>query len=704
MVIDAGATGRTNEAPRASRVNLLVGAGLAVVVFLVVLADGHPSLLHPPPAAGDFYDVQARSLLHGHWDVPRASLAVEGFEHDGKVYEYFGPLPAVLRMPVIAVTDRLDGRLGQISMLLAFGVALVFTARLLARIRPLVLGNRPTTRAERLAGGIFIAAVGTGSVLVFLASRSWVYHEAELWGAALALGAIEFVIAFTVDPTRRHLIVASALIAATLLSRGSVGIGPFVALGLVFLARFWPSTRRLLGIGEPEGTVVGHLAVALALVVPIALYAYVNYAKFGTLFSLPFNAQLSTDVFPDSRDVLAANGGSMFNPSLIPTTAWQYLGLKPPQLVPLFPWITFGDPAHTFGGHRTAWTWTTSLPTTMPFLTLLGFIGACNVARRSRPGRASLAPVRAVTVGALLATLPTLSYAYIAHRYLSDLVPVVVLLAIVGMFVVLRWLRPGERPTGSGRRRAVVATLVGLLAFSIWCNVGLGVMYGRLLDGNVTVADRTAFVGFQYRLAERLGLGTPRLIRGSTLPAPVRDTVFVQGPCAGLYWSDGLTWTALEGGEATGNFRLRVRFPTGPTGWEPLVVSRGRTRAQWIGVRVRPDGRVQFALDGVFANRAVHIDDRAAHRVDVRIDTFRTSRDRGTVEVTVDGHPALAIRLPNAIIHERLDPLRDVTVGASSLPGVPTRFRGSITRLRIPTPLCTRLTGASTLSSAAPNT
>ena len=206
------------------------------------------------PNAGDFFDVQAHSLLDLRWDVPRSSLFVEGFLVHGKVYEYFGPLPALLRLPVAAVTDSLDARLGQISMLLAFAVALTFTIRLASRLRPMVRGSAPVTRGEHWALGAFTFVVGAGSVLVVLAGRAWAYHEAELWGVALALGAFEYVIAFTLRPSRKHVVLASALTSAAPAGRASVGLGPLAALGLLLLASLWPRGRRLTGMVDDPTT------------------------------------------------------------------------------------------------------------------------------------------------------------------------------------------------------------------------------------------------------------------------------------------------------------------------------------------------------------------------------------------------------------------------------------------------------------------
>ncbi len=52
-------------------------------------------------------------------------VGYEGFIVDHRTYMYFGPFPALLRLPVLAVTHGLDGRLTPWSMTVAFVVALV---------------------------------------------------------------------------------------------------------------------------------------------------------------------------------------------------------------------------------------------------------------------------------------------------------------------------------------------------------------------------------------------------------------------------------------------------------------------------------------------------------------------------------------------------------------------------------------------------
>src|SRR5262249_2914335 len=112
-----------------------------------MLAVGRLDLLQSGVLSG-LYDAQAHRLLAGHWDVPLDKLTFEAFLVHGKTYMYFGPWPAVLRLPIAALTDRFDGELTQLSMIAAFVVLLVATSRLLWRG-----GGGPPPRPPGAGGG-----------------------------------------------------------------------------------------------------------------------------------------------------------------------------------------------------------------------------------------------------------------------------------------------------------------------------------------------------------------------------------------------------------------------------------------------------------------------------------------------------------------------------------------------------------------------
>ena len=177
--------------------------------FVVVLWDFGLDPLRRGTAAGE----QRRLLRRaGAGAVPRpprratgSSLGIEAFVVGGRHYLYFPPFPALLRMPLLALTDRLDGRLTAPSMLLA---------ALGARLRPrpprgrscagVVRGGAPVGRGEAFAvGAVIVASVLGGSTLVYLASEPWVYHEVYVWSAAWSVATLAGLVAVWTDRRTR---------------------------------------------------------------------------------------------------------------------------------------------------------------------------------------------------------------------------------------------------------------------------------------------------------------------------------------------------------------------------------------------------------------------------------------------------------------------------------------------------------------------
>ena len=224
----------------------LLGAAAALVLFVGLLTYGGGALLAEDQLGG-FYEAQTRALFDGHLDVDPDAVTFEGFRVGDRTYIYQGPVPALLRMPVMAVTDRFDGRLTRISMLAAYLLALGAIIQLGWRMRVLVRGTGPVGRFEAASAGIVTFGAGA-STLLFLGARAWVYHEALLWGAALALASFAALVRWLVDPTRgwRGLAWAAGLAGAALLSRPSVGAGPVAG------ARAWSACASWSGCGRPR--------------------------------------------------------------------------------------------------------------------------------------------------------------------------------------------------------------------------------------------------------------------------------------------------------------------------------------------------------------------------------------------------------------------------------------------------------------------
>jgi hypothetical protein len=513
-----------------------------------------------------------------------------------------------------------------------------------------------------------------------------VYHETELWGAALALGAYDAILAFLGQPSRKWILLAGLWGTAAFLTRATVGVGPVVALGLllavIVLRRISPrlgAPARLLAVPDDPAVdrMVGWLLAAVAI--PVVLYVYVNYSRFGTLFSLPNDKQVYTRFNPARQRALADNGGSLFGLKFMPTQLLQVLRPDALRFDSLFPWISFPGPATVLGGVTfDTRDWSSSIPASMPALTLLGLVGVAVLLRRSRA-----AAVRIPLVGAVAGGLATLTIAFVANRYMSDLLPAIVLASLVGLHALLGRLARTPRPAWT---RALGVAVIVLAVASLWINFALTISYQRTLFPK-DLDERTGFIGFQQDVDDLLPGGPRGTVRtgGPDLPAkgPVGE-LFVVGDCGGLYWSDSREWFAVERGNGAGHYHLRVRFPAASAGVEPLLGVGQGGQQNLLRVRYLPHGRARFAIESpaaptVLESTPQRIDPGRAADLDVILD-----HRLGTVHVALDGHAVL-----NAITF--LVPGDQVTVGSTAKPADPARFTGTIRELPVPTPLCDRV-------------
>ena len=230
--------------------------------------------------ASNFYDLQARALLDGHLWVPDQSLGVEGFVVDGHTYMYFPPLPALLRVPVLLLTDRFDGRLSAPMMLLAWFLLAAATATLLWNTRLLIRGFAAVSKVESLVAAMFLAAVTGGSVIVFLAALPWVYHEAYLWATACAVATLAGLVVFARRPTMAVAVSTAIFAVATILTRTTSGWA--IAITVIVVGAIGAVRRS-----NTRGALVLVAGGAIAIVVGSA----VNWVKFRHPYMFPLEHQ-----------------------------------------------------------------------------------------------------------------------------------------------------------------------------------------------------------------------------------------------------------------------------------------------------------------------------------------------------------------------------------------------------------------------------
>jgi hypothetical protein len=558
-----------------------------------------------------FYDVQAQRLLDLRWDMPKWLLGVEGFRTGSKWYMYFGPTPAFVRMPLMAVRPGLTGHLSTVMMAVALTIAMLATSRLMTRIRGLVRDDAAVTTGELVANGIFVFGCGAASTLLFLGNQPWVYHEALLWGVGLTLAAYANTLAFVVDRRPRSIVFAAALGVAAVLARGPVALGVVAAFGLLACASLNGRTRRWFGLEGLDRPVRSAIGLAAAAVAPIVGFAYVNYVKFASLFALPNDRQQISLVNPNRIAVLASNGGGLFAPKYVLTNVVQYLRPDALRFQRLFPFVGLPPLAHNFGGHLyDTIEPTVSIPASMPLLTALAAIGIVVAIRPGTRYSRAAAPLRAILIAAVIGPAVTLTLAYIAQRYIADVIPFLVIAAALGFWVAFEW-----SSARIGARRGLTAGLVALTLFGLVVNLGLGINY-RYLHPFIDESPRlTSFVNYQYRMDRRWRSGTPPdVVRVAALPrrAGPRSTVAVVGDCDGVYWSTGAHWFALGRTTATRQYDFSVRFPAAERStWLPVLVAGPGGRSQTLAARIRPGNRLTFGLRTEGGARWRHFNERS---------------------------------------------------------------------------------------------
>lgn len=516
---------RSPESQLARRVTLV-----ATLVFLLIVTRGRPwDLFDRGAFSTDFYDGQARAFLHFRLDVPAELAGPEGFLIDGRTYLYYGPFLALLRLPFVATGHWIDGRLSVPSLVLGFFLACTATRYVAERAASVLGGGSPKRTAA------LVAAVACSPALS-LAGWNSVYHETELWAFALFLATAAVLLALWQAPSTRLLVTAVLFGTATVLTRSSVGIGALAAVGLVGVL-LWRRDHRLATYAC-VGAVLG-----------VATNVAMNLARFGTLLDLPADRQVLSLQNAERAAWFAGNDGSFFSPRFLPTTLVQYLRPDAVRFERLVPFARFGPLAHEYGSYPLEDnTPASSLPTSATLLCVLAVLGVWVVLRRRSW------PFAAIWAGAVIAAVPSFLIGFIANRYLTDMLPMLVVPAAAAVAVVVLPERPSTRSLKAG--------FVVLVAWGAWVNTSLALWTQNL--------KAPGFTEFRYAVDDIVFGGAPPsvvdLTRGMRVP---RDgIVAVDGACDGLYIAEQGRWVALE--LAHGVRRIDGLHTTGR---DPLVIA-----------------------------------------------------------------------------------------------------------------------------------
>jgi hypothetical protein len=438
---------------------IAVGAvALGTLAFATVMTEGAFNLTAAGTHYTEFYGQLGRSILHGRFDVPPEAIGLEAFVMDGKSYGYFGPTPALLRIPLNALFPSMWGRWNQLVMLAAAAASLLAVYAIFTEIGRLAGGWTGRRTREQYGAGLFVLAAALGSPLLFIARRPTLYHEAIVVGAAFALGSFALLVRYLGSGRARHLVLAAVTALLAGLARGSVGAGPLFALsllagGMVVAAVVERARgrapavleRALAWVAVPRGDQLRRHALLLVALLAVGAVA-IAYRNVKTLGNLSGEPPLDRHVaIMKDQARLERTQGRFVHPENLRTTLYNYFRLDGIVARPPFPWFAprDGKTAHIFPG--THWDNAepyVSVPCGYTFWFLLSLAG---LAAGLSLGRERL---RLAIAGSALGCAGPFLGVYISLRYLHDLFPFLIITGALGLQQLLamqeqrRWVRP----------------------------------------------------------------------------------------------------------------------------------------------------------------------------------------------------------------------------------------------------------------------
>lgn len=590
----------SDTARRRVVVSSLLGTLAGACIFVPVLFNFTTNIGRSAVAlryASTFFELQATALIDGRLSLPTGSMGIEGFVMGDKTFMYFGPFPALLRIPILLVTHDFDGQLTVPSMLAAWVIFAVFAARLMWLLHRLLLPGRELGRLDAGLGAIVLAGVTGTTTLTFDGALPWAYHEVYLWQSALLSVAFYWMVRFVVDPSRKAVGWMGAMAMCVSLTRTTGGWA--ICLALFGLA-FW--IRRGKTFAGRRQWMPWVLAAGL---IPFAAGIALNMYKFGHPYLFPLEHQVWTAVNEHRREALEINGGTITGPQFFASSFMAYFSPGGIRFVDYFPWITLpATAAREYAGAFLDQTYRTgSVTAFMPVHLLLTILAAPTIFRRTKglPHGVGLRAVRLPAFAAVIMTGGVMNYGYIANRYTSEFVPALTLGALIATWTVLLPLARRARLLAVGTHTVLVLGF----AFSAIAVVAVG-FSAAALQFRGDPLER--YLSVQDHLSGGPGSAlAARITHDDSLPhGGHADDLHIRGDCDGLYINSGdryEPWIAVE--ERAHRLSIRLDSPPPPntrttlftiTGNQPrsIELRTGRKGELWLAFINEDDEIEQF--------------------------------------------------------------------------------------------------------------
>jgi hypothetical protein len=449
-----------NRAPNLLPVTLV----LSVVLWLFTMTGGGDIFVKE--VLGGAYDSQAEHFLRGDAGVDSAAIAHEMMIVNGKVRMYFGPFPAVLRIPLNFIYPAGHGKWSRTSGFCAGVIALFAFAGLVTT----ALRSSPlSSRARNWIGNACMIGFALGSPLLLLLGNLSIYDEAIIWGFAWSVAGLYFACRCRTTEGAAltcSLLAFSFCAGAALLSRATFG-APFVLIAPLLAIRLFQR--------QPVRNIT---ALFLPLGAAFVFYLFLSYARFGTFSGM----NMRYNINPVQRDFAVKHG--LFRIERVPYSFADYFFLRSPKLQRDAPFLKANRIDYR---HKTLYV----MPFTETYSSVLWssswiLLGAVvGVAMLLRPGGADGVD-RAIAAILLLQVIVILSFMGLAQRYVAELFPFLI-------FAFLIFLRQGKIAF------QLRYLLMGLVVVSVVINSLSTISWLVEVDMNVPAATKAKWNQFLGR-------------------------------------------------------------------------------------------------------------------------------------------------------------------------------------------------------------
>ncbi|MCC7118901.1 MAG: hypothetical protein IT310_10290 [Anaerolineales bacterium] len=410
---------------------LLVGA-FVIVFYLGCVTLG---LWKDFPPFSHYYDLQASAFRQGQLALevqpdpallalpnPYEPASREGLTvlwdatlYQGKYYLYWGPVPALLIAPLKFISARIIG--DNLLTFLFLSGTFFFLALILVEVWQAYFPEIP--QALILAS---LALAGLINPLPYVLIEARIYEAAIVAGQCFLLGGLYFLFRAFHQPERFKLALAGTCFALAVGSRTTLAL-PVGLLALIFVCWSFKNHKDKLF------SQVGSLAAPLIL--GALLYAWYNFARFGSITEFGYSYQLTGfNIHAQIQDTFAL--------AYLPPNLFKTL-LNPLELNRSFPFIK----AALWGGPPS---WLSAYAPKIYFYLSEGLSGLLVAspflifAFLKKPKELFWISI-SLTASALSTFLLAQIFFYAAMRYLLDFVPALTLLGIFGLWSRIHLLK-----------------------------------------------------------------------------------------------------------------------------------------------------------------------------------------------------------------------------------------------------------------------